>query len=192
MASICGVDNQYVSMMPAYLRKIENTLTLTDYCRYRDDTKVMDNSNNVEEIIRNLQGVALGIFPPTIPISFEITIFYGSFLDVVFFRNVSSNLFSTTVRMNLSSPSKWADASSSSTPAYLVSPFLSNLIRAYRITNEEKLYLRYITFLQSEMRNAKYSKDVICKVTTSALNHIEKNICKRTLRSLRDKSYIRE
>ena len=69
-----------------------------------------------------------------------------------------------------------------------MSPFLSNLIRAYRITNEEKLYLKYIMFLQSEMRNAKHSKDMISKVTTSALNHIEKNICKRTLHSLRDKS----
>ena len=183
VVSLCGETGDVGTRVPSYLRNI-GQITVDSYCRFRDDTKIVDSSDSLEEIILNLRNVACGIFPPQVPVSFEVSAFLGSFLDCVFFKNVSSNSYSTCVRMNLTSSSKWPDASSCTTPSYLTSSFLTNVIRAYRITNEEKLFEKYISFLQMEMRSAKHSEDVIAKVTRKARVHIQKNISSETLRSI--------
>jgi hypothetical protein len=187
LVSLCGVLEADMDSAPAYLKNITEVITVDDYKKFRDDTKVHDSSNNIEEIFNNLRGVASGIFPLSIPITFEISIFYGSFLDCVFFKNVATDSFTTTVRLNLTAPSTWVDASSCSSTSYLTASFMSNTIRAYRISNEEKLFSQYVFFLQAEMRKANHPEETIGKIKDKVLNHVANNLCKETLRSVRVK-----
>ena len=185
VANLCTLTTMERSLVPTYLTDIEKPLTIDVYQRYRDDTRTIDSSNDASEILNNLVGVISKTFPPHIPVSLELSVFYGSFLDCVFFRNYSTNSFTTTTRLNLSAPSTMVNSSSSSPFKYLTAPFLSNAIRSYRITNDHNLFMEYIGFLKMEMKKANYTDEAINTMTNKALHHIYQKLDKHSLLSHR-------
>ena len=90
---------------------------------------------NVKSIIDFIHDIASRIFPPTIPITMEISIFFFSFLDVCFFPNFATGSLNTYLRLNFDAPGKVPHYSSNSPVRYLIAPCLSNVIRAFRIVS---------------------------------------------------------
>lgn len=183
VVNLCGVSDKLRMVGPDYLRGVTEIISVDSYSRYRDDIKVMVSSEDPEKIISNLKRVSKNMFPPHIPITLEISIFAGCFLDCMFFKNVSTNYFSMTTRLNLSAPNTWADSSSCSPQRFLTASFMSNAIRAYRITNEDRCFQQYISFVQMEMKNANFSDKVVSKTKDKVFRHIKDHFDPETLRS---------
>ena len=87
-----------------------NNMAVSFYRRYRDDTFVLDTSFSVKDIIDNIVRFSK-FFPSRIPLTFNISIFLGSFLDCSFFKNVSTNSYTTYTRFNTNVPSSIPDQS---------------------------------------------------------------------------------
>ena len=149
--SDCGMEGEAVLQQ-------NNRLTVDTYCRYRDDIRIVDSKNDLQAIVRNMNVIASKLFPSNVKISFDLSVFYGSFLDTVFFRNVSTNSFTTCVRLNLSSSSSSVNASSCIPTGHKIAGFLSNGIRGYRLCSEPSLYCSYLWMLEEEMRSAGFDR----------------------------------
>jgi hypothetical protein len=163
----------------------EESLDVDDYNRYRDDTRVVDNKDDMEAIIENMKVLATKVFPPHIKISFEVSVFCGTFLDTMFFRNVSTNSFTTCVRLNLSTPSSVDNASSCAPAIHLFSGFLSNGIRGYRICSEPELYNNWISMLEEELMHAGFG-DVSIMDVKNKLRQIIGKMDPATLKAVDD------
>lgn len=182
VVNLVGIDDCCREKCPLYLRDIRSTISVDSYNRYKDDTKIVDHSSDPYVILSNLKKVATNIFPPHIPISFEVSVFYGGFLDCVFFRNFSSNSFVTTSRVNFTAPNPWPEASSSTPYNFVSCAFITNVIRAYRLCNNNTLFDQYVGFLQKEMYDKNYTHKRVMSTTRKAMEHVEK-LSPYTLRS---------
>ena len=134
------LDETSLSLVPAYIDPNAPVIFCGSYSRYRDDTMVPCSGKDVGAIISSIRDISTRIFPPSIPISLEVSIFFTSFLDVCFFPNFADRSFTTFLRMNFDAPGKVPHFSSNSPYKYLLAPCLSNTVRALRICSNEVLF----------------------------------------------------
>ena len=129
-----------LQLLPSYIKPSSGKILCNSYSRYRDDTMIFFSAGDGESIVSFIQDVSTRIFPPSIPISLEISVFFSSFLDVCFFPNFSNFSLNTFLRLNLDAPGKVPHFSSNSPNRYLLAPCVSNVIRAYRTISHDKIF----------------------------------------------------
>ena len=129
-----------LGLLPSYIDPNASVIKCNTYSRYRDDTMILHSANDVRSIVSFIQDISSRVFPPSIPISIEVSIFFTSFLDVCFFPCFAYGPPTTFLRLNLDAPAKVPHFSSNSPTKFLMAPCFSNMVRALRICSEEVLF----------------------------------------------------
>ena len=155
-----------LGLVPAYINPNAPKILCNSYSRYRDDTMVPCSGKDVVSIISCIQDISTRIFPPSIPISIEVSIFFTSFLDACFFPNFADGSFVTFLRMNFDAPGKVPHFSSNSPYKYLLAPCLSNSIRALRICSSEMIFNTTKELIISEYVHIGYPPNTVQNLRT--------------------------
>ena len=122
-----------LALMPSYISKISKRFDCSSYARYVDDTFIILNATSVQHIISLIKDICSHIFPPSIPISLELSTFFSTFLDTCTFPHFASRKFSHFMRLNFEAPSKIPNPLSNIPLAFQHLLAISNSIRALRI-----------------------------------------------------------
>ena len=161
--------------MPDYIHPPAKPLDCSSYSRYVDDTSVIASGHNIQHLIDIIIGISSSIFPPSIPISLELSVFFSSFLDVCFFPHFGASRLSTFLRLNFDAPSKIRHYTSNHPKHLLNLPGISNTIRALRTCSEDIVFNITKELFISEYVKAGFPESSINDLRTRLGRYISKH-----------------
>ena len=129
---------------------------LVNYTRYQDDTNIVASSTEPEDL-KNLTLNIGTLFSQRIPVNIDLFHIYGSFLDVVFLRKLSSGKIETFPKKKLTSPVTFIHSKSMSPTKHKYSTIFSELVRIRRICSKPSFIPFFDHLLAREFRSLGYT-----------------------------------
>ena len=143
------------------------------YRRYRDDTFSLIRhveGRNPKEEISNLGAV----FLPDLDINVQLTLFVGSFLDVVWFKKFGDDGYETMIKRKGLYPITFSHASSNMSSSVVKSIVNGEILRHRRICSNETLAQTNDECITKELMSRGYKETFVRDKITERIRQIEK------------------
>ena len=143
------------------------------YKRYRDDTFSLIRhveGRNPKEEISNLGAV----FLPDLDINVELTLFVGSFLDVVWFKKFGDDGYETMIKRKGLFPITFSHASSNMSSSVVKSILNGEILRHRRICSNKTLTQTNDECITKELMSRGYKEEFVRSKITERIRQIEK------------------
>ena len=156
-----------------------NNNHILSYLRYQDDSKVVACSPKPED----LKNIVLNfgcLFPPQIPMNIALFHIYGSFLDVVFLRKLSSNKIETFPKKKLMFPVTFINSKSMTPNCFKFGTLYSKLLRIRRLCSQTNYVSIFDELLKNEFISVGYKSlsKKIKKYTSLIKERFDENLQK--------------
>ena len=157
----CGISelkNYPLDFVDISVKK-ESLMTrgVKDYNRYVDDIFTMVCGNDIETIMEGILGISY-MFPVELVVTMELNIWRSKFLDVMFWRDVESDMMSTVVHQKSFAPVGHVKAKSNHPKKYKLQSMMGELLRNRRISSDEEIINQIDEHIQAMFVSIGYSR----------------------------------
>ena len=142
-----------------------------EYKRYRDDTFSMVKHEEEENPRLNIETLG-NVFLPSLDINVQMTIFVGTFLDVLFFKRFSREGYETTVKRKGLYPLTFCHASSNMSSSIVKSIIGGEILRHRRLCSNEVLVKANDECIIMELISRGYKEDFVRNAVAKRIKQI--------------------